>query len=491
MKIWVFIFLLVQSVSELDSDEHYADIYFQLNENTQNTNSSVTLHPDTGDLYIYYQNPGYLIRFTENSEVDTLATLEFESNFGQVLDVHPEDKNLLFWDSGVGRVHSFDLNERSLERLDESHNHMNQFGHAATLGEDGTIYAMGGYGYWTFKNLLIEYIHEEQQWELVSIPDPNLVPKNNLGLLLHHDDTFTYFTMPLDQTVGHNLVYTFKPAENRWEYNETVTSLLSQRTIDVERSASYYRQTSTQAVDREKHLFGFLNNASSQNDLAYILNYRDNEMYELDLSQFSIYDAKNIFYSSKQDRWVILGHPFSTNRRDHLIVKTIPFNPDHPAFTRIEAEQEFELVSMVILGGFGGLFVLLLGWLAYKTITTTEAGTSPHSKNVTISKNDNSEIEIYFEGERFNYSGDIYLTRFIEVIYDMKINGISEMLISDLDQKLFSENTHASYMSRTRKKLIQVINQESNINLIEERKSQTDKRVKVIYLNLDKIKIIP
>ena len=65
------------------------------------------------------------------------------------------------------------------------------------------------------------------------------------------------------------------------------------------------------------------------------------------------------------------------------------------------------------------------------------------------------------------------------------------MLISDLDQKLFSDNTHSSYKSRTRRKVIQVINGESDYEIIEEKKSQTDKRVKVIDLNLDKIKITP
>jgi len=108
-----------------------------------------------------------------------------------------------------------------------------------------------------------------------------------------------------------------------------------------------------------------------------------------------------------------------------------------------------------------------------------------------ISKENDDEVAVYLDGKKFSHSGDIYLSKMFEVIYQMKQDGISEMLISDLDQKLFSENTHSSYKSRTRRKVIQVINSECDYEIIDEKKSQTDKRVKVIDVNLDKIKITP
>uniref|UniRef100_UPI003565DAC2 hypothetical protein n=1 Tax=Rhodohalobacter sp. TaxID=1974210 RepID=UPI003565DAC2 len=195
------------------------------------------------------------------------------------------------------------------------------------------------------------------------------------------------------------------------------------------------------------------------------------------------------------DHWVILGHPFSTNRRDQLILRTFEFDLSHPALSVVQFQEDDGYKTTMILGSFGGLFLIILGWFFYRNILSS--GDRDRSKHRTksspyimeISKDGEEELAVYFDGKKFSHSGDVYLSRVFDVIYQMKQEGTSEMLISDLDQKLFSDNTHSSYKSRTRRKVIQVINSESDYEIIEEKKSQTDKRVKVIDVNLDKIKI--
>ncbi|MFO7799483.1 MAG: hypothetical protein R6V22_06905 [Rhodohalobacter sp.] len=496
MKISLLLLFLLQGVLSIgDTDNSYSDLSYSLENVSTGEGIFVAIHPKNGHLFLYVKDNNQIIQFTESGSVDTLATVQFDQNFGKILDVPPNGNELLIWDAGLGRVHSLDLETFELSRLDESHNHMNQFGHGATVAENGNIYAMGGYGYWEFKNQLVFYSQEHRQWELLSKPDSEIVPSNIAGKLFRTKDTFLYINKPIESNTGHSYAYRYVPDDNRWVLDQSLTRMLSNALLDVERSSTYFNQTSTYAIDHSRNLIGLIRHTRSQSHYAYLIDFEENQMYELDLSQLNIYDIKNFFYVPGKDHWVILGHPFSTNRRDQLILRTFEFDLSHPALSVVQFQEDDGYKTTMILGSFGGLFLIILGWFFYRNILSS--GSRDRSKHraksspyiMEISKDGNEELAVYFDGKKFSHSGDVYLSRVFDVIYQMKQEGTSEMLISDLDQKLFSDNTHSSYKSRTRRKVIQVINSESDYEIIEEKKSQTDKRVKVIDVNLDKIKI--
>ncbi|MDZ7755089.1 hypothetical protein [Rhodohalobacter sp.] len=497
MKIYLLFLLFFQSAFSEDSvNNDYTGLTYTPEEVSISEGVSVAIHPEDGSIYLYFRENGNILQFSESGQVDTLGTFTVEFNKRQIIDVHPNGNELLFWDSGLGRVHSFDLNTLEFTRLDESHNHMNQFGHAATLDEMGNIYAMGGYGYWEFKNQLIYYSQNDKQWQLHSKPDPEIVPKNSGGRLFRTHSTFYYFVKPTRSNTLHSFAYKYLPEENEWVSDHQLNRLFSQNFLSFGGSHSVYAQTSTYAIDRGRNLIGLLY-SRNQSDYAYIVDLEEKQTYRFDLSQLNIYNSKNLFYVPGKDHWVILGHPFSTNRRDQLILRTFEFDLSHPALSVVQFQEEEGFKTIMILGTFGGLFLIIIGWFVYRNILSNgDRGESEkRSKSspyiMEISKDDEEELTVYFEDKNFSHSGDVYLSRMFEVIYQMKREGISEILISDLDQKLFSENTHSSYKSRTRRKVIQVINSESDYEIIEEKKSQTDKRIKVIDVNLDKIKINP
>ena len=498
MKISLLLLILFQGVLSVgDTDNTYSGLSYTVEDISLSEGVSVAIHPEKGDLYLYFRENDQIIRFSEAGQVDTLASFTLEFNNKQIIDVHPNGEELLFWDSGLGKVHSLDLNTLDFTRLDESHSHMNQFSHAATLDEDGNIYAMGGYGYWEFKNHLIYYSQSEKQWELHSKPNPDIVPKNYLGRLFLTNDTFYYFIKPASSNNRYSSAYKYLPNKNEWVPNQQLNQLFSENLLDVERSRTVFVQTSTYAIDLSRNLIGLLQHTRFQSHFAYLIDLKKNQMYRLDLSQLNIYDAKNLFYVPGKDHWVILGHPFSTNRRDQLILRTFEFDLSHPALSVVQIQEDGSFITILILGSFGGLFLIVIGWLVYRNILSSSDRDGPKQRSestshiMEISKENDDEVAVYLDGKKFSHSGDIYLSKMFEVIYQMKQDGISEMLISDLDQKLFSENTHSSYKSRTRRKVIQVINSECDYEIIDEKKSQTDKRVKVIDVNLDKIKITP
>ncbi|WP_069132015.1 SMP-30/gluconolactonase/LRE family protein [Rhodohalobacter halophilus] len=498
MKLYVFILFLLQLLTtHSDSSEYYSGATFDLSNISYSQGLFTAIHPENGDIYMYNSHDGRLFQISDNGSIDTLATIRIENGSRQRIDVHPDGDKLLFWDSGVGRVHAMNLETKEVTRLDESHDHRNQFGHGATLGDDGNIYAMGGYGYWQFKNNLIYYSQPDKQWELFSSPDPEVVPINNAGRLFRDGNSFYYLIKPLRSNSGHSYAYQYNPEENLWVPHKRLTQMLSQKLLDVERPTSVFSQTSTNAIDRKRKLIGLLQHTRAETHFAYLLSYEDDMMYEIDLSQLGIYDAKNLFYVHGKDHWVILGHPFSTNRRNQLIVRTFQFDESHPALSSIPLQFTNGPSSIFLLGSVGGLFLLISGWLFYRNVFTSKepspAETATVSSNTTIEliRKAEDEIDVYFNGKKFSFSGDPYLTNMFDVLYEMKSDGTSEMLISKLDQKIFSDSIHSSYKSRMRKKVIQIINSEAMHDVIQEKKSQTDKRVKIVKVDLDRIKITP
>ena len=86
---------------------------------------------------------------------------------------------LLVWDPGVGRVFQLD-STYTFTRLDNSINHRSQFEHLGWIDpETGSIYALGGYGFFENKSHLLRYNHSSGIWELVDYMDPLQGPSLN------------------------------------------------------------------------------------------------------------------------------------------------------------------------------------------------------------------------------------------------------------------------------------------------------------------------
>ena len=89
----------------------------------------------------------------------------------------PGPRRLLFWDRGVGRVFARS-DSGHYQRLDHSFNQRNQYGHLGWFDPDThRIYAFGGYGLFTAKNIVTYYDPSAREWFLVDVTDPKSAPE--------------------------------------------------------------------------------------------------------------------------------------------------------------------------------------------------------------------------------------------------------------------------------------------------------------------------
>jgi hypothetical protein len=95
-------------------------------------------------------------------------TKDFPYNFFNI-----KGKNYLV-NTGCGEVYEF--RNDSIIRIDNSFQHKNQFGSSPFVYKD-EIYYFGGYGLFTYKNILTKFDFKTKEWELVKYNDYKNIPQ--------------------------------------------------------------------------------------------------------------------------------------------------------------------------------------------------------------------------------------------------------------------------------------------------------------------------
>jgi|AntRauTorckE6833_2_1112554.scaffolds.fasta_scaffold00106_39 hypothetical protein len=88
----------------------------------------------------------------------------------------PFNDRLMLWSRGVGVVYELSLDDYSLERIDRSFSHNNQFGHFPFFRE-GELHAFGGYGFWEHKSILSFFNSNILEWNIVSVASSSTLPE--------------------------------------------------------------------------------------------------------------------------------------------------------------------------------------------------------------------------------------------------------------------------------------------------------------------------
>lgn len=142
---------------------------------------------------------GWLIEYNRSGIQQSSHRLEFDSFEPQRMDIHPSSGELMFWDEGMGSVHSISglaLDGRGVSilrqdladgliRVDNSFPHRNMYDHAAVLSPYNII-TYGGYGNWFYKQLLIYLDEASSEWLLVPQTGESIPPRGSRAQLFQY-----------------------------------------------------------------------------------------------------------------------------------------------------------------------------------------------------------------------------------------------------------------------------------------------------------------
>lgn len=199
-------------------------------------------------------------------------TKDFSYNFFNV-----KGKNYLV-NKGCGEVYEF--RNDSIVRIDNSFQHKNQFSSNPFVYKD-EIYYFGGYGLFTFKNILTKFDFKTKEWELVKYNDYTKIPEPRQAALSFLKDDFLYIISGYSE-----------------DYETNQTTGISKKLTDIWK------------LNLKTMKWDFVGNISSQKELLYNFNgltsyqtanqliYDNNRLFEFD------FENNTLKFSEPKDKYL-------------------------------------------------------------------------------------------------------------------------------------------------------------------------------------------
>lgn len=128
---------------------------------------------------------------------------------------HIKEKNYLVH-NGCGTVYEF--RNDSIVRIDNSFEHKSQFG-ASSFVYDDEIYFFGGYGLFTFKNILTKFDFNTKEWELVKYSNSGIPQPRDKMISFLKGDAFYVISGYTAKSNGEQLTENSKQIFDSWKLN--------------------------------------------------------------------------------------------------------------------------------------------------------------------------------------------------------------------------------------------------------------------------------
>ena len=214
-------------------------------------------------------------------------TKDFPYNYFNV-----KGKNYLV-SKGCGEVYEF--RNDSIIRIDNSFQHKNQFDSCPFVYKD-EIYYFGGYGLFTFKNILTKFDFKTKEWELIKYNDYKNIPEPRQSAL---------------SFVKNDYLYIISGYSEDYETNQTTGT--SKILSDIWK------------LNLKTMKWSFVGNINSQKELLFNFNgrslyqtenkmiYDNNRLFEFD------FENNNLKFSEPKDKYLFSTFEKYNNSKDEII----------------------------------------------------------------------------------------------------------------------------------------------------------------------------
>lgn len=263
----------------------------------------------------------------------------------------PSTTDLLFWDWSVGKVYRL-TSEGQTTRLDQSFTHRNQYGHAPWIGMDGTIYAFGGYGLFTGKNIVTFFNQNIRSWTLLPISDNSVPPPPQSGALAipNTDRTLVYIIgrkelyqmNPNVQNQRSGLgIWSLEPRKGQWHYHGQIPW---NRSTNVNSSLTMH-------PSGDFFLMPVIGTNSSSHDIiAYFpLTGRTIALSQLGIRTASSDGIADVFWSDHDQAYYFVHSSWLVQQDEKLLTFNRITIPDPQAFVKAYGSAEVAAAEIPIV----------------------------------------------------------------------------------------------------------------------------------------------
>lgn len=435
-------------------------------------NNSLTYSLDVEEerIFFYYNLDNQL--FIQDFDGNILDSRKLPFPDTEYLAMHylEEHTQLLFWDSGVGRVFIYDLNSDSLTRVDKSFSFRSFYGHGAWVDEKLNIHIMGGYGLFEYKNLFLTYDSGLKEWNMLrsrgDTPDPAQ------GQLFFHaqDSTYYFFSLTLPNYIN---VHVLSMEKLEWtkkgRYKIPINMSIGSQGLPT--------QVGNQKIDSNRGLIHFKLNAfyDINNDEIIFFN---NPTFFTEFSGISQYHK-----TDDPEIWVALGR----TQQQQIILAAAPVRIEELLSDSnvIRVSPEVSPMYWIFISGLffiGGAVVVFV----FNQQKKENPQQSPESAIRLEVKQDKIRLKVNGSWETVI---DPTEQKFWQFTYQQLIAGVNRIELKSFDSEIFGSSLFAPQTSKKRKVLLETINHKMGQKFIFSESSSLDKRYKELVFDTNMIEL--
>ncbi|MFN1835196.1 hypothetical protein AB2B38_008040 [Balneola sp. MJW-20] len=458
----------VRAQVPVESDTVHPRLYL---DQTPRHEMSVAFDIKKQAFYVYSYNTNILARINKFKQPDTIGVMP-DSPAGYNIEVNSDASSVLIWDTGGGRVFEYQIDQDTLCRIDNSFEQKAFYNHAPVLTPDDRIWFMGGYGFFTEKNLLIYYDKDLQEWLEYEV-DGYQPPEDSKGYLFYVDDelAFYYFDWIENyETQDGPLinVYHFDIDKRNWT-KRSVFKVPEEFIFDVESNRYRFHSTGTHKYDPDDRLLML------ENILSYDI--ANDQMIFFDRSKYddSVFSGTH-FYNTGAGHWYFLSyHPTNTPYLDAYAF-TYDGLPAE-ALVRVDPESWYSRPWFTYLIGLFGAF--MLGMFGYIFLKNKAVPGSKEPINLRINE---GNVDLMAKGKKIIVT-DPSEKEMWKLVHELLLDDQHAISMSDADERLFGNHVPISQRSRSRKKLIDTVHNKTGCEFLSIRRDDVDKRFKVLTID--------
>jgi hypothetical protein len=439
---------------------------------------TVSYNPLKSQIHAYYSTKGFLEIYTlKNSDliVERVDTIFRDDRKRTIhLEYLNERDKLLLWETAIGNVFEYDLDDRQINRLDRSIVKDFMFGAGSVYVDSLGIFAFGGYGLWDHKNILLKYEENSREW-IRADENGVIPPKSDLNFMWKHpNDSVLYYANngELSSRLKEKGLIEFDLYEysiGTAEWKQLNNQLFASSVNMYKKSIRHNKAFSIDIKQGLAHLTDRL-----------FINLNDYSLYKLDKNHYSDLLDLTAFFDTNINKWILVGRKSTIDSRNLWIIPTeistemlTPLSEIGPVRYLLTHELQWIFLSI--------LFLVLIILVSHRVWTKSSSKLSYDSIRF---QTKDSDLTVFKNDLSVNIT-DEYIDKIWQIIYRQKQKNRREIMMSDFNDELFTVSKSDSYKSKMNTKLFKAINEGLNSYLIGVDRSSVDKRYKVIQFNLD------
>jgi len=419
-------------------------------------------------LYIYDQKDG-TIYTTNNKGTVFVDSLDRRYIDDTVLFHDSESNKLIFTDAGGGRVFEYIIDQKRLNRLDNSYRFRTFYGGAYHFHSSNQIFLYGGGGEFLSRNNLIHFNNQSNK-EWLEIPLVNKPPKENL-----------VYDLYLDLNTKQFLLFTFSNKKNLTIYSAPVEESLEKTWTLV--NEFNLDKGEVRGISQQ-------NSFSNKNYIHPKLNILGNYFYDIQTGELTKWIIENdilgVYKAFSEDSLIVVDTQTKKSDRSNFNPHTYKLSIQH--IDNFFNSESFETIPSIRqqrtqfgLLFFAFLLLCLAVILIYrKRLSNTSSAyysewiftVKPSDNHILVSLNN---LDYYFYEEME--------IKIFKVLHEIIDQGLDSIDLETFDEKVFNGLGHKTHITTKRNEIIDRINNKLGFEFITKEKSQEDKRRKFVKIS--------